>query len=180
MNQDFQKGLTLIELMAVVTMIVIVTGIVFANYGIGRDSLALERAGQKLYQDFRLAINVAMAGSTDFKGMGIYFNTSTDADRRKYIMYKNMNLDPTIWNRTGNYTDTVINIEPGVEIGSISSGSPLTAATIYFKSPYPTTYLNSTPTRIPSSISIQLRMISDHNRTRTVTVNSSGMIDITD
>ncbi len=175
MKHDFQKGLTLIELMAVVTMIVIVTGIVFANYGIGRDSLALERAGQKLYQDFRLAINVSMAGSTQFRGMGIYFNTSTDTDRRKYIMYKDMNDNRV---RDAGDIDTVINIEPGVEIGSISSGSP---TTIYFKSPYPTTYLNSaTPSRVPNSISIQLRMINDYNRTRTVTVNSSGMINITD
>lgn len=176
MKHDFQKGLTLIELMAVVTMIVIVTGIVFANYGIGRDSLALERAGQKLYQDFRLAINVSMAGSTQYKGVGIYFKTNTDTDRRQYIMYKNIDDD---WNYPAD-SETVINIEPGVEIGSITSGSPITTAAIYFKSPYPTTYLNSTPTRIPSSISIQLRMINDHNRTRTVTVNNSGMINITD
>ncbi len=198
MMNKFQKGLTLIELMAVVTMITIVTGIVFANYGIGRDSLALERASQKLYQDFRLVINMAMAGSTTDAGYGIYFNISTEEDRKKYIIYKDIEDGSGEGNRIYNPpSETLyeINLEAGVEIGEISRSSLVLGyngegtgnlAAIFFKSPYPTTFLNpdsSLPIRgafrqSNQTISIKLRMTKDHNKTRTITVNSSGMINV--
>lgn len=189
MKNNFERGLTLIELMAVVAMIVIVTGIVFANYGIGKDSMALERASQKLYQDFRTAINSSMAGSSNNLGVGIYFDRTSDANSKRYIIYQ----DTTASNNRVRSTDGTedlysISIEDGVKICDIrnTSNTSVTTSTVFFKSPYPTTYLNPSSSddtvgiaRTPVSISIVLCMVSDNTRTRTVAVNSSGMVNIT-
>lgn len=186
MKNTFQKGLTLLELMAVVAMIIIVTGIVFASYGIGKDSMALERAGQKLYQDFRLTINAAMAGSTEYKGVGIYFNNSTEANSKVYIIYKDLNTSNNRIYDSGEELYT-INIEDGVKICDIRnvSDTSVTTSTIFFKSPYPTTFLNPSSGdetqgiyRTPNSIKIELCMIDDENRTKTININSSGRVNI--
>ena len=43
MNKAFQKGLTLIEMLIVVSIVVIFSALVFGNYGTGKDGLALQK-----------------------------------------------------------------------------------------------------------------------------------------
>jgi prepilin-type N-terminal cleavage/methylation domain-containing protein len=192
MKNNFQKGLTLIELMSVVAMVTIVTGIVFANYGIGRDSMALERASQKLYQDFRLVINTAMSGSNEYSGVGIYFDESNST---QYIIYKDTN-DNRIYDSGGGETLYTINIESGVKISDIAKtsgvltyngGGNTNIGAIFFKSPYPTVYLNPSATNsiqgieryTVEQISIVLSTTDTGNiRTKTITINNSGMVNI--
>jgi type II secretory pathway pseudopilin PulG len=175
--------------MAVVAMIVIVTGIVFANYGIGKDSMALERAAQKLYQDFRVAINSSMAGSENNAGVGIYFDRTTSDNSKRYIIYQDEGGETANRVRSSDGSEDLytVSIEDGVKICDIrnTSNTSVTTSTVFFKSPYPTTYLNPNSSddtigiaRTPVSISVVLCMISDNSKTRTVSVNSSGMVNI--
>ncbi|MDD4409057.1 MAG: type II secretion system protein [Candidatus Pacebacteria bacterium] len=194
MENNFQKGLTLIELMAVIAMIVIVTGIVFSNYGVGKNSMALERAGQKLYQDFRLAINTSMAGSTTYSGVGIYFDKSNSTADRKYIIFKDINGN-RVYDSGVDLANT-INIEEGVKICNFSKSASVPNYDgdvtgnyygVFFKSPYPTTFLNPRSGsgyetqgifRTSQTLSVELCMIDNASKKRTVVVNSSGMVNI--
>jgi len=187
MKKIFKQGLTLIELMTVVAMITIVTGIVFTTYGIGRDSMALERSSQKLYQDIRFAINNSMSGLDGYSGAGIHFDkTSSTA---KYLIFKNP-VTPASQTFDGNSVNifpskgvTVsdwLNLEEGVKIASFtnaSGGTSDTSLNAYFGSPYPTTYLNGTYYQNRATVSIVLST-NDGSKTKTITIYSSGMIDV--
>ena len=47
------KGFTLIELLVIVSITVLMTVVVFSNYGKNNEIFALERSSQKLAQDLR-------------------------------------------------------------------------------------------------------------------------------
>ncbi|MFA6251909.1 MAG: type II secretion system protein [Candidatus Paceibacterota bacterium] len=189
MKKIFKQGLTLIELMTVVSMIMIVTAIVFTTYGIGRDSMALERSSQKLYQDIRFAINNSMSGLDGYSGAGIHFDKSGSGSTTKYIIFKNP-LSPVSQTFDGNSVNifpskgvTVsdwLSLEEGVKIASFtnaSGGTSDTSLNAYFGSPYPTTYLNGTYYQNRATVSIVLST-NDGSKTKTITIYSSGMIDV--
>lgn len=195
MKTRLKQGLTLIELMAVVTMIIIVTGVVFATYGVGRDSLALDRSSQKLYQDVRFALANSMSGINDATGAGIHFDKT--GSTTKYIIFKNpisstsqvfdansVNIFPS----KGVSVSDWVKLEDGVKIISfknVSGGTVDNSLDVYFRSPYPTTFLNGsyyqnkttcTP-QTDCTISIILGT-NDGSKTKTITINNSGMIDL--
>lgn len=192
MNKIFQKGLTLIELMAVISLIIIVTGIVFANYGIGRDSLALERTSQKLYQDLRFAVGTSMSGMQGIYGIGLHFDTNSSETR--YIIFKN-SADISAYNtsngsanifplKTTNVVDWVA-MESGVKILSLNNtaGTSVDSLDVFFRSPYPTTFLNNTYYQNASDCSpdcVVTIVLSNNDETRTkiITINNAGMINI--
>jgi prepilin-type N-terminal cleavage/methylation domain-containing protein len=185
--KEFQKGLTLIELMAVIVMIVIVTSIVFGNYGVGNQSMALERAGNKLYQDLRLALNTSMAGSATYTGVGVYFDESNE---EQYIIFKDLGTSSSPGDNAYNGSSEdlyVINIEKGVTICDLKTMSGSSASTLYvnFKSPYPSVFLNGQTNYYQSVTAcgynpcvISIVLCNDSGRTRTVTVNNAGKIEI--
>ncbi|MCK9578478.1 type II secretion system GspH family protein [bacterium] len=195
MKKDFSQGLTLIELMAVVTMIIIVTGVVFATYGIGRDSLALDRSSQKLYQDLRFALANSMSGIDGATGAGIHFDKS--GSTTSYLIFKNPTSSTSqtfdtdslnIYASRGVLISDWIKLEDGVKIISfknISGGTSDNSLNVYFRSPYPTTFLNgiyyqNKTNCVPQSdctVSIVIGT-NDGSKTKTITINNSGMIDL--
>lgn len=188
--KNFQKGLTLIELMAVVTMIMIVTGIVFGSYGIGNQSMALERSANKLYLDMRLALGSSMSGNADYDGVGVYFDKS-GANAGQYVIFKDLNGD----NMYGSGEDLyVIKIEREVIISDLKdkSGVSVNTMNINFKSPYPNVYLNNVyyqnidaydaitnPNGCGSPCVVSIVLRSTNGKTKTVTVNNAGKIELT-
>jgi len=195
MKNFFEQGLTLIELMAVVSMIVIVTGVVFTTYGLGRDSMALDRSSQKLYQDIRFALGNSMSGVDGATGVGIHFDKS--ASEVKYIIFKNPTTSTSqtfdanslnIYPSKGVAITDWIKMEDGVKILSFKNatgGTSDTNSNVFFRSPYPTTFLNGTyyqnkntcAPQTECTLSIVLST-NDGSKTKTISINNSGMIDV--
>lgn len=114
-----KKGFTLIELLVIISITVLMTIALFANYGKGNDSFALERAGQKLSQDLRRTQEMAMSGfegETSSNGYGIFFD-KTAGSEGKYIIYMNKNVD--MYRNVGDTDKETINLESGIKICNI-------------------------------------------------------------
>lgn len=195
MKKILKQGLTLIELMAVVAMIIIVTGIVFATYGVGNSSLALDRASQKLYQDLRFSLVNSMSGIDGATGAGVHFDKT--GSTTSYLIFKNPtsssanNFDANslnIYPSKGVSALDWIKLEDGIKIISFknaSGGTSDTVADVFFRTPYPTTYLNGSYYQNKTSCSPQTDCTisivigtNDGSKTKTITINNSGMIDL--
>lgn len=190
----------MIELMAVVTMIIIVTGVVFANYGTGQESMALERSSQKLYQDLRFAVSNAMSGIEGNYGNGIHFDITTDESKKKYHIFKNSVNNAHVFNASSSGSTNIfpsktndiadwVKLEDGVKILYLRDavGTSQTTLDIFFRSPYPTVFLNGNNNYYQNSTDCAPRaectvviMLStnDETRTKTITINNAGMINL--
>ncbi len=56
-----EKGFNLIELLVVISIITIITGIILVNYKSGEDFFALKRSANKVAQDIRIAQQMSMS-----------------------------------------------------------------------------------------------------------------------
>jgi len=153
------RGMTLIEVLAVVAIILILTAAVVIN---PRPSVDLDRAARQLASDLRRAQNMAMSaeeysGSVPY-GYGIYFNIN---NKDEYILFADNDGGGT-WSGVGETVET-ISLEKGV---TISNGSSFN---VFFEIPYGAITMPSDP------FNIGLQLSSD---TRTVTVTSAGKIEL--
>jgi len=161
------KGFTLIELLVSIFIIVLISGIILANYRVSGQQFALQRSANKLAQDIRRAQQMAMGAAehagcpAGYKyGYGIYLTTSAN---NQYILF----ADCDNWKDydSGEGVET-IKLETGVKIKTLS-GNPLT---ITFTPPDPTITISPSA---PASI-----QLGNDSQTKTITVNSAGLIGI--
>ena len=162
------KGFTLVELLVSIFIIILMSGIIFANYRTGGQQFALQRSVNKLAQDIRRAQAMAMAAQehsscpASYKfGYGIYLTTGESGH---YILFADCDNDKCY--DSGEMVED-INFEAGVKIKTLS-GDPLLYIT--FTPPDPT--VNITPSA-PASI----ELIID-SQSKTITVNQAGLIEI--
>ena len=194
-------GLTLIELLVVISIMMTMTAVVFVNYRPGNQQLALNRSASKLAQDIRRAQEMAMS-SAEVNGVvpdGIGVLIALEAgpppplgiekSRFKYYIYADFNEDKKF---SGTIVDTLIDIvdfEPGVLVQTIKIDGimPVPATLqrhyIYFMPPDPeVTILKrlgavaAGSTEIGSWVDIILTLETDSSKTKTVVVNSAGLI----
>ncbi len=172
------KGFTLIEVLVILSIITIMTISVFSNYGKNNEVFALERSSQKIAQDIRRAQEMATSGlesASSILGYGVYFSTSNPTS---YLIYEEVNdASPIMSYETGDITKETINLENGVEILSLVDSVSVSNISISFEPPNPLTYIDgdfSDKTAI-----ITLCVASDHTKTRTITINSAGMVQVT-
>ncbi|GMX58987.1 MAG: hypothetical protein MCSN_6420 [Candidatus Microsyncoccus archaeolyticus] len=183
MKNSFQKGLTLVEMLIVISIAVLFSAMVFGNYNVGKEGLALERAAQKLSQDLRRAQEMGLSGyfPTGFNAAGLYFDESSPAT--SYILYNNSTSDATNYYYQSS-TDSIretINIETGIKICNIiddDNGSITypTTRSVSFAPPEPVTRIENDNTL--HNVSIVLCIISDNTKTRTININNVGRIDV--
>jgi type II secretory pathway pseudopilin PulG len=177
--QDNKKAFTLIELLAIISITVIMTVALFANYGNYNDALALERSGQKLSQDLRRAQEMAMSGFegvTSSNGYGIYFD-KTSGNETKYIIYMNNNTNMYYESGTDTSKET-INIESGIKICDIKDNTlSLNSISVSFEPPDPLTYIDSN--YFGHEATIVLCVTKNPTETRTIKVNNIGRIEVT-
>ncbi len=197
-RMPFNRGITLIEVLTVVSVMVILSAITFGNYKGGNDSLALDRAAQKLAQDFRRVNEKAASGfdSGTYFSYGIYFNTSTNQEQ--YLIYGNKSNDGGDKGYDPNNPDpskrdvsieTVV-IEKGIKICSIKeidlSVTPNTETTVGSRSvcfvpPRPTVFMDENGSEL--EVSIVLAPEAETNcaapaKSKTIKVNSIGRVDV--
>ena len=185
------KGFTLVELLVSIFIIILMSGIIFANYRVGGQQFALQRSANKLAQDIRRAQQMAM-GASEFcptppcppnptqtsPGYGIILDKVWGI--KKYRLYADTNGNNEFFNPNDPLVEDPIDLESGVIIKEISSPSTsYNSVSINFASPDPTVNIkfNVDPGGQPKTI-ITLALATDPNKTKTVEVNKAGLIEI--
>jgi len=181
-----ELSFTLIELLVSIFIIILLAGIIFANYRASGEQFALQRSANKLAQDIRRAQQMAMSasecqecGGSVPPGYGVILDENWDT--KKYRLYADTNGD------NGFFTppDTIIEppyieLEKGVIIKEISlPPDTYSSVSINFKPPDPevTIKFNVGPLGQPKTI-ITLALETDLNKIKTITVNKAGLIEI--
>ena len=180
-----QKGFTLLELITIVAIITTLSLIVLTNYRQGEQQFALQRSAHKLAQDIRAVQEMAMSGQECQicsppvvpAGYGIFLQVSS---YNQYIIYAD--TQPSEGNQfytSADQTIETITLESGVIIQDIST--PPKEVGINFMPPDPIINI-----RFPSGgeseetniAVITLALRADNTKTKTITVNKAGLIDI--
>lgn len=168
------KGFTIIEMLVVLAIIVIITGIVIFNIGGERQNSALLRSAQKLSLDLRRAQSFALSSKV-FKtfgvpcGWGVHFN---GVDSTSYIIFADLASFQDCSDRDyqrasdGSEDFETINLELGITISNLSGS----LGDIVFTPPEPTV------TFTPAQTSADITLINKSFTTRAITVNKTGFI----
>jgi len=164
------NGFTLVEVLVSMFIIVLMSGIIFANYRQSGQQFALQRSASKLAQDIRRVQQMAMGakefgGSIPPGGYGIYFDISAPT---QYILFADTNSDYQ-YSGAGERIEDPIEFEKGAEIQSLNPSSPLN---ITFTPPDPKVRVNT----LEGSLAT-INLIAD-TTTKTITVNAAGLIEI--
>ena len=169
-----KKGFTLVELMVVVSIIGLLSVVVFANYRAGEKQFALQRSAHKLAQDIRRAQNMAMSAK-EFQGQvpsryGIEFGK----DRDYYILFADLNDNGKYEPGSPDIEVEKITFEKGVRIQELFTPASETTVWVAFKPPDPLTTI-----RDPGERSIlRIQLINVNNQTEIINVNKAGLIEI--
>ncbi len=183
-KQINSKGVTLIEIIIVVSIISIISSIIIADFPKIKLQLSLSRTAHKLAQDIRVAQNLSSSGNEVFfnsqnvvpKGYGIYIDINSSNGDKKYLIYADMNGDNHYY-QDQDYIYKEINIEDnesGIIIKQILNGTE--NVSINFAPPnFDVTITNLYYSQEPLEIVLAVESFPDI--TRTITVNRSGFVE---
>ncbi len=162
--RNINGGFTLVEMIVVLAIIVVITGIVIFNVGTEQQNSALLRSSQKLSLDLRRAQNYALS-SKGFKndvavpwGWGVHF---FGAGSDSYVIFADRNN-----NQIYDFNEDLetVNFEKGVSLYFSNINDAV------FIPPEPTTVF--TPNQTVASITL----INKNSATRVITINKTGFI----
>ena len=178
-DQD-RNGFTLIELMIVVAIMGLISGIGFVSLQSGRESLALDRAVHHVAQDMRKAMEYALRTRSytcsigSFSGYGVYISTVTATS---YILFAECQ-----GNEKYNPNDEdieVVPLEKGVRFDSILvDGTSRAGVAISFFPPDPTVTIRGDTGPAGSGGVITLEAEDDPAKQRTITINEKGVVTL--
>jgi prepilin-type N-terminal cleavage/methylation domain-containing protein len=157
------QGLTLIEVLVVISILLIILGITIQSFRYFQGNEALSDSAEKIINILRMAQSRTLAseGSSQY---GVYFNDITDP--QQYILFKlfdSVSYNDPLRNTS---SDEVHEISKSVEIYDIDlvSGHEVVFSRLSGET------LNS------GTVSLWLK--SDHSKTRTVSIETSGKITL--
>src|SRR3989344_3146611 len=174
LKNNIPKGFTLIEMLVVLAIIVIITGIVVFNIGTERQNSALLRSAQKLSQNLRRAQSFTLSSKV-FKtsgvpcGWGAHFNGTGS---NSYVIFADLAVNQNCSDRdfirasNGSEDFETVNLESGITVSSLSGG----LSDIVFTPPQPSV----TFTLDQTTASIVL--VNKSGAIRAVSVNKVGFI----
>jgi prepilin-type N-terminal cleavage/methylation domain-containing protein len=181
--KKFSKGITLVEVMVVISIIAVITGVMVSDFPRIKLQLSLGRAVHMLSQDIKTAQDLANAGAQQLtqngnfitpKGYGIYIDNSIP-NNTEYIIYADVDGN-------GQYSSMDIahkevdlsKTEPGIIIEGIRYGTSVLS--INFAPPnFVTTITSLLEGQDGVEIIIAIKSIPDV--TRTIYVNKAGFIE---
>ncbi|MEK9129807.1 MAG: type II secretion system protein [Patescibacteria group bacterium] len=169
------KGFSIIELIVVISIIGIMSSLMFANYRQGERESTLEYATQQVAQDIRKAQNLSLAGSKldeDYTyGYGIFFDKNKKSE---YFIYgdvgeKNKYYKFNIENDKEIFSEPIV-LSTNVEINITKNED------IFFAPPDPITYINGeNDNNVKTEIKICFTTI---NKCKTILVTTAGRIEV--
>lgn len=166
-------GFTLVELLASIFIIALISGVFMVNYHNTNKRSQLKLAAQKLASDIRLAQNYSLGSkangaSAPKGGWGAHFDLAAP---NQYIIFADQE-DPNGSQTYEAGEEVEIKILPaGVAISALS---PANTVDIVFFPPDPITYVNASATA-GAQITIAENI---NNSTAVISVNSFGLIDV--
>ena len=178
------EGFTLVELLIVIVIITILSSLFFMNFHNSQSQLALERATFQIANDIRRAQEMAMSvkketacTNPNYKyGFGVSFNTANANERSKYILFADCNGNGKYQTSDNDYLVNLIDFN-NIEI-SPSPPNSFNKIDIVFTPPDPTVTFSKDPSPDPNEVSIIIRIKNNISKTKTITVNKVGMIEI--
>jgi len=172
------KGFTLIELLITMSIIAIISAVVFADSSSSEERLALKRAGYQVAQDLREVEEMALSsvaevdcGSKDICGFGLKFNIAESLN--SYLIFADCSDDCPNSNFQYDGEDKIIrevSLEKNIQIQQVLP-SPLN---VVFTAPDPVVWLNRTNWGVEAEITLK----SSQSENRVVKVNSVGRVEI--
>jgi len=177
-------GFTLVELVVVMVLMVLITGLTIVSLRSGEEELLLERSIHKIAQDSRNAIGAALkakphnCGGTKFGGYGVSFEPGSTT----YVFFAD--CDETLKYEPADDLEEVFELEEGEEVFELEEGvriqsvTPLLAGKLHilFVPPHPDVYINTDIDGPQAQIILEL--INDNSRIRTLTITNKGVVDI--
>lgn len=171
------KAFTLVETLVVITIIVILSLMIIPNYNSIKQQLAFQRSASKLVQEIRTVQEMAMSskefeGNVPEGGYGIHLSR-VPPHNEYYTLFadtnNNQKYDP------GPDKIKEIYFEEGIKIKDL----PEQNINIIFKPPDPEVYLLDNDTNgLGSEVIIVICLIDDESKTKTISVNKAGLINI--
>jgi len=174
-----KKGFSIIEFLVVLGIILLLAVIILPNYRAGEKQFNLQRAAYKLAQDLRRAQEMAMAAkeSQKFVPPGVPpggYGINLVKNEEKYILYSDG--DNEKYGGVGDKDEEIIELEKGVYIkDTIPSSSSFS---INFKPPDPSIKIKDQAGVDKNNVTIILALKADPAKTKTITVNQAGLIEI--
>lgn len=175
------KGFTVVEIVVVLGIMVIITGIMLFNVGSEKQNSALFRSAQKLSLDLRKVENYALSSKVfkDSKvpcGWGIHFN---GAGSTSYIIFADTalftNCSDRDYKRSSSSEDLeTVNLEAGVKIDNINIDNTISDVT--FTPPAPIVSFGSIYGGRVNIDRIDISLINNKSSTRKITINKTGFI----
>ena len=181
-----QQGFTLIEIIVAIAIIAIIPAIVIPNFPQARLQFALSRTAYSFAKDVRRAQAMALSAvpytdslgaSQPISGYGIQINLASGSGlgNKKYIIYADKQPGNAEYD-TADYTVGTYETESGIVIKEIQNvvGS---SASINFAPPKPDTTIISLASG-QTAITVVFAFENDPSRTKTVSINLSGLIEV--
>ena len=185
-----KKGFTIIELLVVISIIAILSGIVLIDYRSGQQAFALQRTASKLAQDIRRAQEMAMsAGECTFCDL----SCSPNGVPSGYMVVFTSNPNYSIFADDGdkvfdsgdcNILGNPIPFEKGIVIDALSSDltfEPFLSITFTPPDPIVTICHGSASCSVSSGwirLCIEGSDCLDPSNTKTININTVGRIEI--
>jgi prepilin-type N-terminal cleavage/methylation domain-containing protein len=175
-----ERGFTLVEVLTSLFIIVIISGIVFANYRQSGQQFALQRSANKLAQDIRRAQAMAM-GAKEYSGSvppGYGFIVLAGWNDKKYRIYADTNGNGIFDDGVDTVVETM-DLEKGVYFkeACTPSGCGVCGGSINFRPPDPTMNICRAVCG-ENEITIILALSSDPSKQKLIRVNKAGLIEI--
>jgi len=169
------RGITLIEVLVVTAIMFILLGISFVGYRERGKELELQRAAFKVMADVERVRGMAMSaqeeefsGKVPAGGWGIYFDNGS---LNKYIIFADKTLPLDYSYDPAEGPGETIFLEEGIILKIPAS------VNIVFLPPSPDVYLQGGAPLL-NEVNIIIALVNNPSKTKTITVNSAGLIYI--
>ena len=184
----YSTGFTMIELIVVISLILVFSGVIISNFSSAKLQFSLSRVAYQLEQDLSKAQNMALS-SVPYKdslgvehqvdGYGVYVNL-TGLGNTKYIVYADKSPGNNKYD-TSDYlikqVDFSLN-EPGIIIQNMFGVSGGNTTSVNFKSVDLSTSIDNLLVG-SNSVSFYISEASELFKTKTVSINTAGLIQVT-